>query len=161
MNNRSDRVKLLKELLDSRILLLDGGMGTQIHARGVTIEDYGGPQFENCTENLLFTKPEIIKDIHRAYFAAGSDIVETNSFGGASVTLAEFGIEDKVEEVNHLAAQLARLAADEFSTSDRPRFVAGSMGPTTKSLNTTGGITFDELAESYRAQALALAEGGV
>ena len=161
MNSRSDRTKLLKELLDSRILLLDGGMGTQIHARGVTIEDYGGPQFENCTENLLFTKPEIIQDIHRAYFAAGSDMVETNSFGGASVTLAEFGIEDKVEQVNHLAAQLARQAADEFSTSDRPRFVAGSMGPTTKSLNTTGGITFDELAESYRAQALALAEGGV
>jgi 5-methyltetrahydrofolate--homocysteine methyltransferase len=161
MNNRSDRIKLLKELLDSRILLLDGGMGTQIHARGVTIEDYGGPQFENCTENLLFTKPEIIKDIHRAYFEAGSDIVETNSFGGGFVTLAEFGIGDKVEEVNHIAARLAREAAEEFSTSDRPRFVAGSMGPTTKALNVTGGITFDELAESYRAHALALAEGGV
>ena len=161
MNHRSDRTKLLEELLESRILLLDGGMGTQIHERGITIDDFGGPQFENCSENLLFTRPEVIKDIHRAYFEAGADMVETNSFGGASVTLAEFGIEDKVEEVNQTAARLAREAADEIATADRPRFVAGSMGPTTKSLNTTGGITFDDLAESFRAQALALAEGGV
>ncbi len=106
MNHRSDRTKLLEELLESRILLLDGGMGTQIHERGITIDDFGGPQFENCSENLLFTRPEVIKDIHRAYFEAGADMVETNSFGGASVTLAEFGIEDKVEEVNQTAARI-------------------------------------------------------
>ena len=160
MASRNDRNKLLEELLEQRILVLDGAMGTEIHARGVTLEDFGGPQFDNCPENLLFTRPDIIHDIHRAYFDAGADMVETDSFGATSITLADFGLADKAREINLLAAHIARQAADEAATPDRPRFVAGSMGPTTKSLNTTGGVTFDEMAAAYREQALALAEGG-
>jgi 5-methyltetrahydrofolate--homocysteine methyltransferase len=154
------RHQLLLDVLESRILVLDGAMGTMLHRYNPTYEDWGGARFENCTENLLFTHPDWILDVHRAYFAAGADMVETDSFGGHPVTLAEFGIADRCHDVNFTAARLARQAAEEYSTAGRPRFVAGSMGPTTKALTVTGGVTFAEMRDGYYHQAKALVEGG-
>jgi len=99
-------------------------MGTMIQQKNPTIDDWGGPKFENCTENLLFTRPDWVKDIHRAYFQAGADMVETDTFGGHPVTLGEFGLAERVHDVNSTAARLAREVADEF----RGKFVAGSIG---------------------------------
>ena len=160
MSNRNERRQALLDALSTRILVLDGAMGTMLQRYNPTIEDWGGPQFENCTENLLYTKPDWIRDVHRAYFAAGADLVETNSFGGHPITLAEFGMEARVHEVNVLAARLAREAAEEYSGPGRPRFVAGSIGPTTKAITVTGGTTFAELREGYYRQSLGLLEGG-
>ena len=100
-------------------------------------------------------------DIHRAYLEAGADIIETNSFQGSPIVLAEFGLADKAHELNVLAAQLARQAADEFSTPAKPRFVAGSLGPTTKSITLRGDVTFQQLRDSYYATGQGLVEGGV
>ena len=160
MNNWKLRQQALLEALASRILVLDGAMGTMLQQRNPTLEDWGGAAFENCPENLLFTRPEWIRDIHREYFAAGADIVETNSFGGSPITLAEFGLEDRWHEVNSTAARLAREAAEEFSAPGRPRFVAGSIGPTTKAITVTGGVTFAALREGYYKQAKGLIDGG-
>ena len=160
MTPRDERRQALLDALRTRILVLDGAMGTMLQQHNPTIEDWGGARFENCTENLLFTRPDWIRGVHRAYFEAGADMVETNSFGGHPITLAEFGLEDRCHEVNLLAARLAREAAEEFAAPGRPRFVAGSMGPTTKAITVTGGVTFTELRQGYRRQALGLLEGG-
>src|SRR5690606_1774151 len=104
---------------------------------------------------------DVIQGIHEAYFEAGADIVETNTFGGASVVLAEYDIPERAREINLAAARIARRAADKYSTPDKPRFVAGAMGPTTKTLSVTGGVTFDQLVDSYYEQAVALIEGDV
>jgi 5-methyltetrahydrofolate--homocysteine methyltransferase len=159
MTSREERKQALLEALDTRILVLDGAMGTMIQQLNPTIDDWGGPKFENCPENLLFTRPEWITGIHRAYLEAGADIVETNSFGGHPVTLAEFGLAGRCLEVNRIAAQLARRACDDFD-GGRPRFVAGSLGPTTKAITVTGGITFNDLRDGYYQQAKGLWEGG-
>jgi 5-methyltetrahydrofolate--homocysteine methyltransferase len=159
--NFQDRHQALVRALETRILVLDGAMGTMLQQRNPTIEDWGGAKFENCSENILFTHPEWIRDIHRAYFEAGADIVETNSFGGHPITLAEFGLESRCHEVNKLAAQLAREAAQEFEKPGKSRFVAGSMGPTTKAITVTGGVTFAQLRDGYYRQAKGLVEGGV
>lgn len=160
MLTTQERRQALYDALETRILVLDGAMGTMLQQRNPTIEDWGGPKFENCTENLLNTRPEWIKDIHREYFRAGADIVETNSFGGSTVTLAEFGLEDDWYHINHSAARLAREAAEEFAKPGRPRFVAGSIGPTTKAITVTGGVTFAQLRDGYYKQAKGLYEGG-
>jgi 5-methyltetrahydrofolate--homocysteine methyltransferase len=160
MNDWKVRLQALEESLATRILVLDGAMGTMLQQRNPTIEDWGGPAFENCTENLLYTRPDWIRDVHRAYYEAGADIVETNSFGGHPITLAEFDLEAKVHEVNFLAAKFAREAAAEFDRPGRPRFVAGSIGPTTKAITVTGGTTFQQLREGYYVQAKGLLDGG-
>jgi 5-methyltetrahydrofolate--homocysteine methyltransferase len=158
--DRQGRIKLLEELLSERILVLDGAMGTTIQARHLSAEDFGGPQYEGCNEHLVLTRPDLILDIHRSYLEAGADIIETNTFGATSIVLSEYGLADKVFQINCRAAQLARQMADQFSTGDRPRFVAGSMGPTTKSISVTGGVTFDQLIGAFRDQAAGLIEGG-
>ena len=135
-------------------------MGTMLQQRNPTIDDWGGPRFENCSENLLFTRPDWISDIHREYFDAGCDMVETNTFGGHPITLGEFGLEKRCLEVNAIAARLARDVADQCSTPSKPRFVGGSMGPTTKAVTVTGGTTFAELRDGYYLQAKGLIEGG-
>ena len=112
--SRKERREALAEALQNRILILDGAMGTMLQQYNPTYEDWGGPAFENCSENLLYTRPNWIRDIHREYYAAGADIVETDSFGGHAITLAEFGLEDKIHEVNALASSIAREAAAEF-----------------------------------------------
>jgi 5-methyltetrahydrofolate--homocysteine methyltransferase len=150
----------LEDSLASRILILDGAMGTLLQEHQPTAEDFGGARLENCNENLCLTRPEWILNIHRAYLEAGADIIETNSFQGSPIVLAEFGLEQCTHEINLAAAQLARRAADEFSTPGKPRFVAGAMGPTTKSLSLRGDVTFEQLRDGYYQQAVALIDGG-
>jgi len=161
MRNLNESAKALRELLSQRILVLDGAMGTMLQQRQLTTADFGGAALEGCNENLVRTRPDVVLDIHRKYFEAGSDIVETNSFGGAPIVLAEYGLAADAHELNQRAAELARRAADEASTPTKPRFVAGSMGPTTKAITVTGGVTFAGLREAYYIQARGLVEGGV
>jgi len=161
MRNLSESERALRVLLAERILVLDGAMGTMLQQRNLTAEDFGGAGLEGCNENLVRTRPDVVLDIHRKYFEAGSDIVETNSFGGATIVLAEYGLTADAHLLNKRAAQLARQAADEFGTPGKPRFVAGSVGPTTKAITVTGGVTFEALGEAYYAQAKGLLEGGV
>jgi 5-methyltetrahydrofolate--homocysteine methyltransferase len=161
MRNLNESAKALRDLLSERILVLDGAMGTMLQQRHLTAEDFGGAALEGCNENLVRTRPDVVLDIHRKYFEAGSDIVETNSFGGATIVLAEYGLAADAHFLNKRSAELARQAADEFGTAARPRFVAGSVGPTTKAITVTGGVTFDGLIEAYYAQAKGLVEGGV
>ena len=160
MRNLKESEKALRELLAERILVLDGAMGTMLQQRNLSAADFGGPALEGCNENLVSTRPDVVLDIHRKYFEAGADIVETNSFGGTPLVLAEYGLQAQAHDLNHRAATLARQAADEFSRPGRPRFVAGSMGPTTKAITVTGGVTFEGLRDSYYVQAKGLVEGG-
>ena len=155
----STRIQALHDALASRVLVLDGAMGTMIHQVPLTVEkDYDG--HENCPEILVVTRPDVIAGIHRAYYEAGADIIETDTFGGTSIVLAEFNLQDRAYELNYKATKLAREVADELSTSSKPRFVAGSIGPTTKDLNITATITFQRLYDAYHEQAKALIEGG-
>jgi 5-methyltetrahydrofolate--homocysteine methyltransferase len=150
-----ERRKALEDILERRVLVLDGAMGTMLQQQRLTADDFGGASLEGCNENLVRTRPDVVLGIHRAYFDAGSDVVETNSFGGTKLVLAEYGLADDAYELNFTAAKLARQAADEFS-----RFVAGSMGPTTKAISVTGGVTFPQLVENFYQQASALVAGG-
>jgi 5-methyltetrahydrofolate--homocysteine methyltransferase len=150
----------LRELLRERILVLDGAMGTMLQQENLTAEDFGGPQLEGCNENLVITRPDVVLGIHRKYLEAGSDIIETNSFGSAPVVLAEYGLGEHSRKISRIASELARKAADEYSKPGKPRFVAGSMGPTTKAISVTGGITFEQLRNNYYEQAVGLIEGG-
>ncbi|HXG94910.1 MAG TPA: methionine synthase [Blastocatellia bacterium] len=161
MTVRKEQTRLLEELLAERILVLDGAMGTAIQSHHLTAADFGGPHLEGCNENLVITRPDVVLDIHRGYLEAGADIIETNTFGGTAIVLAEYGLEDKVHDLNEAAARIARQAVDEYSTSGRPRFVAGSMGPTTKAISVTGGVTFDGLVKAFHDQAAGLIAGGV
>ncbi len=160
MYDRPSRRKSLLKALEARILLLDGAMGTMLQQARLTADDFGGPSLEGCNEHLVLTRPDVILGIHQAYLEAGADIIETNTFGGTRIVLAEYGLERQVREINRRAAQLACEAAQAFSTPDKPRFVAGSMGPTTKAITVTGGVTFRELEAAYYQQAQALVEGG-
>src|SRR5437879_4793908 len=161
MRDLNESAKALRELLSQRILVLDGAMGTMLQQRELSAADFGGAALEGCNENLVRTRPDVVLDIHRKYFEAGSDIVETNSFGGAPIVLAEYGLAADAHFLNKRAAELARQTADEFSTPGKPRFVAGSMGPTTKSLTLTPGLNFYQISEAYYVQAKGLVEGGV
>jgi 5-methyltetrahydrofolate--homocysteine methyltransferase len=143
-----------------RILVLDGATGTMLQAKELGPDDFGGPELEGCNEILVRTRPDVIVDVHRAYLAAGADIIETDTFGGTPLVLAEYGLEADARALNRLAAELAVGAAREASTPAKPRFVAGSMGPTTKAISVTGGITFAELVWTFREQARGLIEGG-
>src|SRR5215510_1904173 len=160
MRNLSESGKALRELLSQRILVLDGAMGTMLQQRNLSAADFGGAAFEGCNENLVRTRPDVVLDIHRKYFEAGADIVETDTFGSTPLVLGEYGLSNDAHELSKRAAELARQAADEVSTSAKPRFVAGSMGPTTKAITVTGGVTFDGLCESYYVQAKGLVAGG-
>jgi 5-methyltetrahydrofolate--homocysteine methyltransferase len=154
-----DRSAALASALQSRILVIDGAMGTMIHDVPLSIAtDYLG--CENCPEILNVTRPEVIANIHRAYLEAGADIVETNSFGGTAIGLTDNHLQDRAYELNLAAARIARQVADQLSTPAKPRFVAGSIGPTTKDVNVTGSTTFAILRENYYQQAKALIEGG-
>ncbi|MCD6360071.1 MAG: homocysteine S-methyltransferase family protein, partial [Armatimonadetes bacterium] len=160
MTERETRQQALRDALRSRIVVLDGAMGTMLQALQLTAADFGGPEREGCNENLVLTRPEVILDIHRAYLEAGADMIETNTFGGTAIVLAEYGLGEQAHRLNLEAARLARRAADEFSRPGRPRFVAGSMGPTTRAISVTGGVTFPELRQAFYVQAAALVEGG-
>ncbi len=146
------------DILSQRVMIFDGAMGTQIHAANLSLTDYW--QRENCPEVLGLSRPEVIASIHAAYYAAGADTVETNTFGANKLVLAEFGLQDRCREINRVAAQIARQASTPFATPQRPRFVAGSVGPGTKSI-TLGYTTFEAMRDSYAEQMRGLLEGGV
>jgi 5-methyltetrahydrofolate--homocysteine methyltransferase len=169
------RAAQLPALLASRILILDGAMGTMIQRYKLDEARYRGERFKDFTrdvkgnnELLSITQPQIIGEIHEQYLAAGADIIETNTFGATSVAQADYGMESLVREMNLESAKLARAACDKYSTPEKPRFVAGAIGPTPKTasispdVNDPGArnVTFDELRAAYYEQAQALLEGG-
>ena len=143
--------------LRERVLVFDGAMGTMLQNAALSLDDYQG--LEGCSEILCVSRPDVVRDIHAAYFEAGADAVETNSFGSSAIVLAEYDIADQVVPLNRLAAQLAREVADDFQADGRPRWVAGSIGPGTK-LPTLGHTTYDVLTGTYADQAFGLLEGG-
>ncbi|GIN86078.1 methionine synthase [Heyndrickxia sporothermodurans] len=151
---------LFEQQLKKKIIILDGAMGTMIQAHDLSADDFGGEEYEGCNEYLTITAPHVIEQIHREYLEAGADVIETNTFGGTSIVLDEYQLGNLAEEINFEAAKIAKKVAIEFSTGEQPRFVAGSMGPTTKTLSVTGGATFDQLKESYQEQARGLIRGG-
>ena len=155
------RIDELKSALAQRLLVMDGAMGTAIQNKDLGPEDFGGEEYEGCNEYLIITRPYVIEDIHRSYLRAGSDIIETNTFGATPVVLAEYDLAHEARRINREGAALALKVAIEESTPEKPRYVAGSMGPTTKTISVTGGITFEELANDYHIQAAGLIEGGV
>src|ERR1700757_675188 len=122
----ADFLQTVKE----RVVVYDGAMGTNIHKRNPTLDDYWGK--ENCSELLVLSRPDIIRDIHASFLQVGCDVLETDTFGATRIVLAEYDLQDKVAEINQAAAKIAREAASDFSSNGRPRFVAGSIGPTTK-----------------------------
>ncbi|MCP4435938.1 MAG: methionine synthase [Actinomycetia bacterium] len=147
------------DLVARKVVVFDGAAGTWLQEQDLTAEDYGGEEFEGCTDILVDTRPDVIAQMHREYLEAGADVVETDSFGSFAVPLGEYGIAERARELSRKSAEVARAVADEFSTVDRPRFVAGSMGPGTK-FASLGQIPFDELRDMYADQALGLLEGG-
>ena len=168
----------LEEILARRIMVLDGSMGALLYTHELNEEQFRGTRFarpplnlKNCTEVLVATQPKLIEDIHRAYLEAGADIIETDTFNGSAVSLTEFGLQEHVFELNETAAQLARRAADEFTRKnpDKPRFVAGWIGPTNKQLSMgihvedpgRRDVTFDQVVTNYKEQIRGLVAGGV
>ena len=156
----SDRTEELRAIMAERILVLDGAMGTMLQSKDLGPEDFGGAELEGCNEILVRTRPDVILDVHRSYLAAGADLIETDTFGGTPLVLAEYGLEVEARALNRRAAELAVEAAREFSTRDKPRFVVGSIGPTTKAISVTGGITFPDLVWTFGEQVRGLLEGG-
>jgi len=140
-----------------RVVIFDGATGTNLFRRGLTADDYGGAEFEGCPEMINAARPDIIADLHRSFFDVGSDVVETNTFGGSPITLAEYGIADRAEELNRRAAEIAREVASSYGGD---RFVAGSIGPGTK-LPSLGHVRFAELRDAFEIQARGLLLGGV
>lgn len=147
------------ETVNNRVVIFDGAMGTSVQSLDLTAEDFGGEELEGCNEYLVVTRPEIVKSIHRTFFDAGVDVVETDTFGGMASVLGDYGLADRAHELSFKAATLAREVADEYSTPERPRWVAGSMGPGTK-LPSLGHISFAEVRDMFAEQALGLIEGG-
>ncbi|HBB66072.1 MAG: methionine synthase [Elusimicrobia bacterium GWA2_56_46] len=147
------------KILTEKILIFDGAMGTYLGKFGLTPEDFKG--HDGLNEYLSLSRPDVVKQVHLDYLAAGADVVETNTFGANRFVLAEYGLQDKVKELNLAAVKLAREAALAASTPEKPRYVAGSVGPTNKALFVTGGVTFDEFADAYYEQISALMDGGV
>ncbi len=173
----SNRTELLEAAIKERILILDGAMGTMIQRHKLEEEDYRGERFMDAekplkgnNDLLSITRPEIIKDIHRQYYEAGADIAETNTFSGTTIAQADYGLEDAVYDINYESAKIAREVADEMTAKEphKPRFVAGSMGPTNRTaslspdVNDPGfrAVTFDDLRIAYKEQAKALVDGG-
>ncbi|QOV23370.1 methionine synthase [Anabaenopsis elenkinii] len=142
------------------VIVFDGAMGTNLQSQNLTAEDFGGPEYEGCNEYLVYTNPEAVAKVHRDFLAAGADVIETDTFGATSIVLAEYDLAHKTYDLNKTAVEIAKRVAAEFSTPDKPRFVAGSMGPTTK-LPTLGHIDFDTLKANFAEQAEALFDGGV
>ncbi|MEO6913063.1 MAG: homocysteine S-methyltransferase family protein, partial [Candidatus Baltobacteraceae bacterium] len=150
--------------LSKRVLVFDGAMGTQLMDLELTAEDFGGVAYQGCNEALVLTRPDLIQRIHEEYLAAGADVVETDSFTASRLKLDEYGLGEKTAEINRNAARLARAACDKYSTPERPRFVAGSMGPTGMLISSSdpslSKISYNQLEDMYAEQARYLIEGG-
>lgn len=173
----SENYTLLRELIQNKTLVLDGAMGTMIQAHNLVEQDFRGELFADSKillkgnyDVLSLTRPDIITQIHEAYLEAGADIIETNTFSSTTIAQADYGLSQEVEKLNFQSAQLAKKAAKKFSalTPDKPRFVAGVLGPTNKTaslspdVNRPGyrAISFEELRTAYKQQAEALIKGG-
>ena len=150
----------LLDTLKERIVVFDGAMGTNLQVQNLTLDDFGGPRFEGCNENLLVTRPDAVEKVHTGFLEVGCDVIETNSFNGTPVDFAEYDIADKAYDMNVLAARLAKRVASDYSTKEKPRWVAGSMGPGRK-LPTLGHISYAELRDAYSVQVRGLLDGGV
>src|SRR5690242_17432456 len=161
MASRDDRIQALTEAAAERILVFDGPQGTYLQGCDLTAADFGGPQYEGCPEQLAITRPDVITDMYDGYLEAGADLIETNTFGGMSIVLAEYGLEARVPEITAAAVRMANESAARYSTASKPRWVVGTMGPSTKAISITGGITFDELIATYGELARELAHNGV
>src|SRR6266436_1646310 len=148
------------ETLKDRIVVFDGAMGTNLQVQNLTLDDFGGLLFEGCNENLLVTRPDAVERVHAGFLEVGCDVIETNSFNGTPVDFSEYGIGDQAYNMNVRAASLAMRIAGDFTTKEKPRWVAGSMGPGRK-LPTLGHITFSDLKAAYREQVRGLIDGGV
>ena len=163
MTRSSSSPRYLAEL-SRRVLIFDGAMGTNIQRHHLTAEDFGGKATEGCNDYLVLTRPDVIRGIHESFLAVGCDVVETCTFQSTPRRLHEWGLGDKVRDINVEAARLARAACDAYATPDRPRFVAGSMGPTgmlpSSSDPVLSAVTFAELSENFHQQAAGLMEGG-
>ena len=157
---REARTAALLQAFEERVLVMDGATGTALQRLDLTAEDFGGPDLEGCNEVLVASRPDAVLALHDTYLAAGADVVETNTFGGTPLVLAEYGLSDRAFELNRKAAALAREACARYDAPGRLRFVAGSMGPTTKAISVTGGVTFEALRDNFRVQALGLMAGG-
>lgn len=170
--------KTISQIVSERILILDGAMGTMIQQYNLTEEDFRGERFAHISgqlkgnnDLLCLTRPDVIQDIHRKYLEAGADIIETNTFSSTTVSMADYHVEEYVREINLAATRLARELADEYTAKspDKPRFVAGSVGPTNKTCSMSPDVndpafralSYDELAASYQQQMEAMLEGGV
>ncbi|PKG45509.1 MULTISPECIES: methionine synthase [unclassified Planococcus (in: firmicutes)] len=151
---------LIEQQLEKRILIIDGAMGTMIQNADLSAEDFGGEEYDGCNEYLNIIRPDVLEGVHDAYLEAGADIICTNTFGGTPVVLDEYGLGHRAAEINKKAVEIAKISQAKYSTPEWPRFVAGALGPTTKTLSVTGGITFDELKTDFQVQAKALIEGG-
>ena len=155
----------LKKDLDNKIVLLDGAMGTMIQQQKLSADDFGGEKYEGCNDYLVLTKPEVIKNIHKAYLEAGSDIIETNTFGALDIVLRDYDLENKVFEINKAAAEIVNKSIAEYREENpdekRNLYVAGALGPSNKSISVTGGVTFDELTHSYYTATCGLLAGNI
>ena len=142
------------------VLVFDGATGTSLQQMDLGPDDFGGAALEGCNENLVVTRPDAVQEVHRQFLEAGCDVIETDTFGASSLVLAEYDLQNEAFDLNVRAARLAREMADRYSTPEKPRFVAGSMGPTTK-LPTLGHVGFDEMRDSFTEQAKGLLAGDV
>ncbi len=153
------------DAIDHGVVLFDGAMGTNLDRQHLSAADFGGERTVGCNDYLVITKPSAVEIVHRSFLEAGSDVIETDSFRSNRLTLREFGLGDRVLEINRTAASLARRVADEYSTPEKPRFVAGSMGPSGKLISTEdpemANIAFQDLVDVFREQAVGLIKGGV
>jgi 5-methyltetrahydrofolate--homocysteine methyltransferase len=153
------------DALQKRVLIFDGAMGTSLQAMNLGAEHFGGEAYNGCNDFLVISYPEAVEAVHRSYLDVNVDVIETNTFRSNRITMAEYGLQDRVIEINRTAAALARRVADEYSSADRPRFVAGSIGPTGKLPSADdpdlSNVTYDELADVFREQATGLIQGGV
>ena len=152
------------ETLSQRVLVFDGAMGTSLQRLNLSAADFGGERLWGCNDYLVISKPGAVADVHDAFLAAGCDVVETCTFRSNRLTMREYGLQDQVAAINRAAARLARRSADHYATAAHPRFVAGSIGPSgmlpSADDPTLSNISFDELSEIFREQALGLIEGG-
>ena len=147
------------------VVVFDGAMGTSLQAQHLTAEDFGGERTNGCNDYLVISKPEAVEKVHRSFLETGIDVLETDTFRANRITLAEYGLQERVVEINRRAAELARRLADEYSTEQQPRFVAGSIGPSGKLPSTDdpemSNVSFDQLVDVFREQAIGLIQGGV
>src|SRR5690606_24362931 len=177
MDFMQEDLMTIQDILNSRILIIDGAMGTMIQRHTLEEADFRGEKFKDHAyplkgnnDVLCLTRPDIIKDIHKQYLEAGADIIETNTFSATAIAQADYHLQDYIYELNFQAAKIAKEVADEFTRNnpDKPRFVAGAMGPTNKTaslspeVNNPGfrAVTFDQLASAFKEQAHALIDGG-